>query len=102
MVRFHEGMGTLVVLAFLALTIVNILQATGKTITWSKQLSFTAAGLLALQYIIGFTLLGSDHTISGLHYTFALVAIVTVGLEHGKAMTQEDPGKRYRLASVFS
>jgi hypothetical protein len=31
-----------------------------------------------------------------------LIAIVTVGLEHGKAMTQEDPGKRYRLASVFS
>lgn len=102
MVRLHEGIGTLVVLAFLALTIVNVLQLRGRTITWSRQLSFGAAGLLLLQYVLGFSLLGSDHKITAAHYLFALAAIITVGLEHGMADTQEVPSKRYQLAALFA
>jgi predicted cobalt transporter CbtA len=48
MVRAHEGIGTLVIIAFLALTIVNVMQLRGRTIGWSRQLSFGAAGLLFL------------------------------------------------------
>ncbi len=100
MVRFHEGVGTLVVIAFLALTIINLMQLRGKSISWSRQLSFGAAGLLFVQYVIGFNLLGGDHSISAWHYLFALGAIATVGLEHGKANTIEEVSKRARLASI--
>lgn len=100
MVRFHEGIGTLVVIAFLALTVVYILQLTGRTITWSRPLSFAAAGLLFFQYVIGFGLLSGDHDVSPFHYIFALGAIITVGLEHGMAQTQENPSARYRIASA--
>jgi hypothetical protein len=85
----HETVGTLVVLAYLALTVVNIVRVTGRRITWGRQLSFAAGGLLLLQYILGFSLLGSDHSITPWHYLFALAAIVTVGIEH--AMANERP-----------
>jgi hypothetical protein len=102
MVRFHEGIGTLVVLAFLALTIINVLQATGRTISWSRELSFAAAGLLFFQYVLGFGLLSGDHHITAAHYLIALAAIITVGLEHGYADSKEDPTTRNRLAAAFA
>ena len=102
MVHVHEGVGTLVVLAFLALTVVNVLQATGRTIAWSRQLSFAAAGLLFFQYVLGFGLLSGHHKITAVHYLFALAAIITVGLEHGFADTKEDPSTRHRLAAAFA
>lgn len=104
MVHVHEGVGALVVLSFLALAVVNVLRATGKQITWAKQLSFTAAGLLVLQYVLGFSLLGSDHKITGWHYLFALAAIITVGIEHGmgNAREQEKPGSGIRVAAAAS
>ena len=83
MVTVHQTIGTLVVLAFLALTVVNILRLTGRQITWARPLSFAAAGLLLLQYLLGFSLLGSDHSVTAWHYLFALAAILTVGIEHG-------------------
>jgi hydrogenase/urease accessory protein HupE len=102
MVRVHEGVGTLVVLAFLALTIVNVLQATGRSISWSRQLSFGAAGLLLVQYVLGFGLLSGHHHITPFHYIIALCAIITVGLEHGYADAQEDPSTRARLGAAFA
>jgi hypothetical protein len=100
MVRFHEGLGTLVVIAYLALTVVYVLQLTGRTITWSRQLSFIAAGLLLFQYVIGFGLLSSDHDVSPFHYIIALAALITVGLEHGFAQSREEPAARYRIAAA--
>jgi uncharacterized protein YebE (UPF0316 family) len=100
MVRFHEGIGTLVVIAFLALTVVYVLQIAGRTITWSRQLSFIAAGLLLIQYVIGFGLLSSNHDVSPFHYVIALAALITVGLEHGMAQSREEPSARYRIAAA--
>lgn len=102
MVRFHEGVGTLVVLAFIALTVVNALQASGRTIGWSRQLSFGAAGLLALQYVLGFGLLSGNHKITAAHYVIALAALIPVGLEHGYAKSNDDPATRNRLAAAFA
>ena len=45
MVSVHETVGTLVIIAFLALTVVNVLQLRGREIGWSKQLSYGAATL---------------------------------------------------------
>jgi len=100
MVRFHEGIGTLVVLAFIALVVVNLLQMSGRSISWSRQLSFAAAGLLFFQYVIGFGLLGGNNDVNPLHFLFALGAIVTVGLEHGMANTKQDVSARARLAAA--
>jgi hypothetical protein len=104
MVQAHEGVGTLVVIAFLALTVVNAMRAAGRTITWAKPLSFAAAGLLFLQYVLGFSLLGGDHKITAWHYLFALAAIIPVGIEHGmgNAREQEKPGSGIRVAAAAS
>lgn len=104
MVQVHQGVGLLVVIAFLALAIVNIMRATGKRISWAKPLSFVAAGLLALQYVLGFALLGNSHKITAWHYLFALAAIIPVGIEHGmgNAREQEGPGSGVRIAAAAS
>ena len=99
MVNVHQTVGTLVVIAFLALTVVNILRATGRQIGWARPLSFVAAGLLVLQYLLGFSLLGSDHSITAWHYLIALSALITVGIEHGMANAQAPSGNA-RLAAA--
>jgi hypothetical protein len=81
-VTVHQTIGTLVLIAFLVLTVVNVLRLTGRQITGARQLSFGAAGLLLLQYVLGFSLLGDDHSVSAWHILFALSALVTVGVEH--------------------
>ena|SRR5947209_1672269 len=102
MVKVHEGVGTLVLIAFVALVVVNILIMTGKRISWSKQLSYAAAGLLAIQYVLGFSLLGNDHKITAWHYLIALAAIIPVGVEHGmaEAREREQPGSGRRIAAA--
>lgn len=97
MVNVHMIVGTLVLIAYIALTIVNGLQLSGaRTFSWSRQLSMAAAGLLFLQYVLGFSLLGS-HSITPAHYLIALAAIIPVGYEHMVANTQETTSTRARL-----
>jgi heme A synthase len=98
--QVHEIVGTLVVLAFLALTAVYVMQLRGKEIAWSRQLSSVAGGLLLLQIALGFGLLGGDNDVSPFHYLIALCTVATVGLEHGKALAEPDHSQRYRIASV--
>ena len=100
MVGVHNIVGTLVVLAYLALAVVNIFRARGSDLPWARTLSFAAAGLLLVQYLIGFWLLGSGHRNQVSHYVFALLAIVTVGLEHGYAQTRVTPRSRAIAALV--
>ena len=104
MVHVHQGIGILVVIAFLALAVVNVLRVTGRSIPWAKQLSFAAAGLLALQYVLGFSLLGNSHKITAWHYLFALAAIIPVGIEHGMGNVRETetPGSGVRVAALAS
>src|SRR4051812_1507187 len=100
MVGFHSTVGMLVLLAYLVLTVVNVLRMRGKSYPWARQLSFFAAGLLVLQYVLGFALLGSDHDITAAHYILALCALITVGFEHGYANTRETPDERARFAAL--
>ena len=100
MVTAHMWVGTAVLIAYLALAIVNGLQIRGdRTISWTRQLSMTAALLLLVQYTIGFGLLGGDHSITAFHYLIALAALIPVGIEHAVANTQEVPGNRERMAT---
>ena len=100
MVEVHNVVGTLVVLAYLALAVVNVLRLTGRDIPWVRPLSFAAASLLLVQYLIGFWLLGSGHDPRASHYVVALLAIVTVGLEHGYAATRVTPRAKATAALV--
>ncbi len=101
MVTVHQTIGTLVLLAFLVLTVVNVVRLTGRNVTWARPLSFGAAGLLLLQYVLGFSLLGGDHSVSAWHILFALSAFATVGVEHalGNARPPETAGNT-RIAAA--
>jgi hypothetical protein len=100
MVNVHMIVGTLVLIAYVALAITNGMQLSGaRTFSWSRQLSMAAAGLLLLQYVLGFGLLGS-HSITATHYLVALAAIIPVGYEHMVANTQDVPSTRARLGML--
>ena len=94
LVNVHNTVGTLVVVALLALTVVNVLRLTGREIAFGRALSGIAALLLLVQYALGFWLLGEGHAYRASHIAFALLALVGVGLEHGYARTRRDPRAR--------
>ena len=98
MVGVHNIVGTLVVVAYLALTVVNLLRLRGTEVSWTRSLSFAAAAILLVQYAIGFWLLGDGYRNRTSHYVLALLAIVTVGLEHGYARTRVTPRARASTA----
>lgn len=100
MVTVHNVVGTLVVVAYLALAVANVLRVRGGDVPWARMLSFAAAGLLILQYLLGFWLLGSGNANQPSHYAFALLAVLTVGLEHGYAQTRSTPRARATTALV--
>jgi hypothetical protein len=99
MVAVHATIGLAVVVAFLLSTILNFLRMTrGSTFSWARGVSFAAAGLLLVQYLLGFSLLGGDGDITPIHYILALAVIVPVGAEHMMATQQETPRGQARVA----
>lgn len=100
MVDVHNIVGTAVVVAYLALAVVNALRMGGRSFSWVRGLSFAAAALLLVQYVIGFWLLGDGYRNATSHYLFALLAIITVGLEHGYAQTRLTPRSRATWAVI--
>ena len=98
MVGLHNIVGTLVVLAFLALTVINVLRVTGRRVPIATPLSYIAAVLLLVQIVLGFTLLGGGSPVVPLHYILALLALVTVGAEHGYASNRAAPELRAMAA----
>src|SRR5688572_28691754 len=93
--------GSLVLLAYLALTVVNVVQMRqGRTIGFARQLSMAAALLLLVQIVLGFNLLAGDHSITGFHYIIALATLITVGLEHGMANSRPTEAERLKIATL--
>ena len=105
MTSVHMTVGTLVIIGYLVTLALNLRAArSGAEFAWQKVVSFGAATLLLLQYMLGFSLL-SDHDIPAFHYLIALVAIIPVGMEHGygsQRPTATDRGKIGALANVFT
>jgi len=101
MPAFHQILGTVIVVAFAVLTILNILRVTGREIPGVRTFAMVAAALLLLQYVIGFLLMGSGYRNSNLHYLVALLAIVTVGMEHGWAAQRATAHQR-AVASLIA
>jgi heme A synthase len=81
----HEILGGLVIVAFIVLVILAAMAAAGRNDRWARTASFIAAGLLALQYLIGVLLLGSGARNSNTHYVIALLVLVPVALQHSSA-----------------
>lgn len=99
MANVHMIVGTLVVLGYALSTILNArLAFTGEGVSWQRQVSFAAATLLLLQWMLGFSLLGEGRNISAIHYVLGLSAILPVGVEHGYAANRERPRQRGLLA----
>ena len=97
LVGVHNIVGTLVVVAYLALTVVNALRLRGGEFSWARPLSFVAAALLLLQILLGFALLSQGLRNPTAHYLLALLAVLTVGLEHGYANSR--PERRARASA---
>jgi heme A synthase len=81
----HEILGGLVVAAFIVMAILAAIAATGRDIPWIRQASFIAAGLLALQYVIGVLLLANGFRNSNAHVAIALLVLIPVALQHSSA-----------------
>jgi hypothetical protein len=93
--------GSLVLIAYIALTIVNVVQLRrGRTIGFARQLSMAAALLLLIQIVLGFNLLAGDGDITVLHYLFALATLITVGAEHGMANSRPTEAERLKVATL--
>lgn len=101
MSNVHMIIGLATLAAFVLLTVVNGLRAfRGAELSWARGLSLAAAGLLLIQYVIGFSLLGSDHSMKAIHYILALVAVVPVGAEHMIAAQEPDKQRATRIAFI--
>ncbi len=101
MTNVHMIFGSAVVVAYLIVLVMNLRTAsTGAEFSWQKFVSFGAATLLLLQYMLGFSLLGEGSDISGFHYLIALVAILPVGMEHGFASQRSSARDRGRIGAL--
>ena len=78
----HNMLGGLVVVAFIIVAILAAIAAAGRDIPWLRTASFIAAGLLALQYLVGLLLLGGGEQNTATHYLVGLLVIVPVALQH--------------------
>ena len=93
--------GSLVLIAYVVLTIVNVVQMRrGRMLGWARQLSMAAALLLLVQIVLGFNLLAGDGSITVLHYLFALASLITVGAEHGMANSRPTEAERLKVATL--
>lgn len=106
MTNIHMIVGTLVIVTYLVVLGLNIRTgATGKGFPWQKAVSFGAATLLLLQYMLGFSLLGEGKSITSWHFLIALLAIIPVGFEHAYASQRPsivERGKLAAMANVFT
>jgi heme A synthase len=101
MANVHMIVGTLVIVGFVITLILNIRTArAGREYSWQKMVSFGAATLLVLQYMLGFSLLGSDNDVPAFHWLLALSAIIPVGFEHGFASQRPDVVERGKLGAL--
>lgn len=81
----HEILGGLVVAAFIVMAVLAAVAAAGREIRWLRTASFIAAGLLALQYLVGVLLLASGFRNSNIHVAIALLVLIPVALQHSSA-----------------
>lgn len=101
MVEVHSTVGTLVVLGYFILLILNVMtMSRGRAFSWQQYVSYAAATLLALQYLLGFSLLGEGKSITAFHFIIALLAIIPLGMEHAYAQAKPTVKERAQWAAI--
>ena len=84
----HEMLGGLVVVAFIVTTLLAAIE-TARASGAARQgealriVSYAAAALLLLQYVVGVLLLAGNARNSMEHYIVGLLVLIPVGLQHG-------------------
>ncbi len=96
----HQTIGTLVLLGFLASLVLNGLGLAGRRFSWSRYVSFGAAGLLLVQFLLGFSLLGEGYDNAASHYVLAVAALLSLGFEHGYARAKPTPESRFQWGAI--
>lgn len=96
----HQTVGSLVLLGFLASLILNGLALTGRRFSWSQYVSFGAAGLLLIQVLLGFALLGDGEDNAAAHYVLAIAALLSLGFEHGYARARPSAEGRFQWGAI--
>src|SRR5699024_7751574 len=66
----------------------------GQMIPYHHIVAMVAGGVLLIQYILGFSLLGAGRSITWFHILVALLAILPVGAAH--MLTAQETGMRRR------
>ncbi|MGH2615890.1 MAG: hypothetical protein ACRDJC_11665 [Thermomicrobiales bacterium] len=102
----HEILGGLVVVAFIVTAVLAAIAAAGRDERWVRTVSFVAAGLLALQYLLGLLLLGNGFRNTNEHYVIGLLVLVPVALQHssGRRLSPQMRGMAlmiWSLAAAF-
>ena len=101
MSNVHMVNGTLVIIAYAITLLLNArLALTGAETPGRLPFSFAAATLLALQYMLGFSVLGSGESVPASHFLLALSAVIPVGIEHGMGARQDNPRRRGTVGAV--
>lgn len=103
MSNVHMIVGSLVILGYLAALVLNLMSFTrGTELSWQRMVSFGAATLLILQYMLGFSLLGEGKDIPAVHYLIALATLIPVGLEHTYAGTRPTIRQRGMMGAILN
>ncbi len=101
MTNVHMIVGSLVVLAYIIVLVLNVRAATGKPIlSFQRPLSMAASGLFLIQILLGMSLLGEGKDIPAAHYLIALLAIFSVGAEHMLTGREADSQRAGRMAAI--
>jgi hypothetical protein len=101
MTNVHMIVGSLVVLAYIVVLVLNVRAAMGKPmLSFQRPLSMAAAGLFLIQILLGMSLLGEGKDIPAAHYLIALLAIFSVGAEHMLTGREVDSQRAGRMAAV--
>jgi hypothetical protein len=81
--NIHMIVGSITLLFFLVTTILYAIGIGGRAIPAAKYVSYLASLFLFIQYLLGIGLLFSGNRNKWIHYLFALLVIIPVGMEHG-------------------
>lgn len=101
MLVFHSTVGTLIIVAYLIVLVLNIRTAMGRPmLSFQRPLSFAAAALVLLQIMLGFSLLGEGRSVPGEHFLIALLAIFPIGAEHALTGRATDSVRAGRIAAI--
>lgn len=101
MTTVHMTVGSLVVLAYIVVLVLNLRTAMGSPmLAFQRPLSMAAATLYLIQILLGMSLLGEGKDIPAAHFLIALLAIFPIGAEHMLTGREVDSRRAGRVGAI--